>query len=70
MYIASGPHKITRFQIALLSNDMNEYYSQKCKEAGADWIFDKAFESEDLREVVRHQAAMNSWTIKTECQHQ
>lgn len=51
-------------QIAMFTNDVNEFNRKKSLGAGADWFFDKSTEFEDLLDVVRKQAALSS-TIPT-----
>lgn len=51
-------------QIAMFTNDVNEFNRRKSQEAGADWFFDKSTEFENLLDVVRKQAALSS-TIPT-----
>jgi DNA-binding NarL/FixJ family response regulator len=51
-------------KIAMFTNDVNEFNRKKSQEAGANWFFDKSIEFENLLDVVRKQAALNS-TIPT-----
>ena len=46
-------------QLAVLTNDTNAFNRSKCMQAGADWFFDKSTEFENLRDLVRQQAALN-----------
>lgn len=46
-------------QITVLTNDASAFNRGKCRQAGADWFFDKSLELEDMLEVVRKQAALN-----------
>ena len=47
-------------QIAILTNDASEFTRRKCLAVGADWFFDKSTEFENLLELVRQLAALNS----------
>lgn len=46
-------------QIALLTNDANDFIRKKCLQAGADWFFDKSTEFEQVLEMGRQQATLH-----------
>lgn len=48
-----------RMQIAIFTNDANEFNRRKCLQAGVDWFFDKSSEFCDLLIVVQQQAKLS-----------
>lgn len=42
-------------KVAMLTNDASEFNRRKCLEMGADWLFDKSIEFENLLEMVKKQ---------------
>jgi DNA-binding NarL/FixJ family response regulator len=52
--------------IAVLTNDATELNRKKSLQAGADWVFDKSTEFENLLEIVQMQAALNILTTPNE----
>jgi DNA-binding NarL/FixJ family response regulator len=46
-------------RIAMLTLLAGPIYHERCLQLGADWFFDKAFEIDDLLEVVRQHVALN-----------
>ena len=51
-----------RMQIAIFTNDANEFNRRKCLQAGVDWFFDKSCEFGDLLIVVQQQAKLSRTT--------
>ena len=45
-----------RMRIAVLTNDVNPYVVERCRQAGADWCFDKSTEFEKALALAQDQA--------------
>jgi DNA-binding NarL/FixJ family response regulator len=56
----------SEMNIAVLTNDATELNRKKSLQAGADWVFDKSTEFENLLEIVQMQAALNILTTPNE----
>ncbi len=46
-----------RMRIAVLTNDADSYVGERCRQAGADWFFDKSTEFEKALALVQDQTA-------------
>ena len=44
-------------RVAVLTNDVGDYVGERCRQAGADWFFDKSTEFEKVLDLVREQVA-------------
>ncbi|MEQ1657716.1 MAG: response regulator [Hylemonella sp.] len=48
-----------RMLIAVLTNDAGPFMGERCRQAGADWFFDKSTEFEKVLALVQDQATLH-----------